>query len=101
MSNLQSEYSPALADSSHAFLRFKALPSTVERIVAARGLHRVPDSFYWGSNVEPPEWWATPTGANIVRYGGEFENRDCGWEAEVLIFDKLTNTVYYHYICIN
>jgi hypothetical protein len=100
VADLQSEYF-SMGDAGHAFLRFRASPATVERIVRQRGLEEVPDSFFPHSNLQPPEWWTPPTGAKTLRYGGEFTGREFYSEGEVLIYDQLTNTVYYHYIGID
>lgn len=88
VSNIKSEYS-SFADSGCAFLMFKASPATIERIVTAHSLHEVPASFFPNSNIEPPKWWAPPLDNDVVRYGGG---------QEVLIYDKSSDTVYYHSI---
>jgi hypothetical protein len=94
--NIKSEYW-VFADSGHTFLMFKASPATVEKIVA-RGLNRVPESFFPSSNIEPPNWWVLPSGDDTVRYGAAFSDRDFSREVEVLIHDRSSDTVFFHFI---
>lgn len=97
--NIKSEYSYFM-DSGYTFLTFNASPATVERI-SARGLTRAPNSYFPSSNIEPPEWWILPSHDNTVRYSGSFDNRDFAGETEVLIYDRSTGTVYFHFIGID
>jgi hypothetical protein len=98
--DIQSEYY-YLLDSGYTYLKFQTSPTTVERIVA-RGLEQVPNSYRFpSSNLEPPEWWKPPATGDVVRYYGEFDGRDFAREHEVLIYDRSSNTVYFHFLGID
>lgn len=90
----------AFADSEHGFVTFVASQETVNRIVA-RGLTRAPASYFPRSNVEPPRWWVLPTEGDVVRYYRKLDESDYARDVEVLIYDRVTNRVYFHWIGID
>jgi len=92
------------ADTGMTYLKFKASPQTVKRIVD-RGLIQT-DQIYFRSLLNSglaqssPSWWAPTTGASvkffyIERKPATRDQQDFASETEILSYDEKTSTVYY------
>jgi hypothetical protein len=86
-----------LGDSGVVFLRFKANPVTIRRIVA-RGLSRVSVDVADRNTTSaaPPRWWRPPKDSTEV-YLGSFDGRRFAWEDELLFYDSANDEGYFRF----
>jgi hypothetical protein len=91
-----------LGDSGVVYLRFKASPATIQRIVA-RGLLLVgPSNEPSTTSDSPPSWWQPPI-MGAMAYYADFAGQRHGFasEDEYLIYDPATGEAYYRFVGID
>ena len=94
-------YQFVLGDSGVVYLRFRASPATVQRIVA-RGLRPVGTAVDGpaSTNATPPDWWQPPPTTQAA-YVGNFGGRNFASEEEYVVYDPATGEVYFRFVGID
>lgn len=104
VTQLQSSYW-YFGDTGVTYLKFKASPSTLKRILK-RGLKPVAkEEFRQNSESlsgdDPPSWWQPFAGSSNRFYSARFKNRDFSSEEELLCYDKSSGLAHYRFVGID
>lgn len=90
-----------LGDSGIVYLRFKASPSTVQRITSQGLRPRASGSPYpTFTNSTPPDWWR-PRQSSVNEYIGSGTGLGFSNEEAYLIYDPATGEVWYRFVGID